>query len=54
MIHEIDDKDTQVEYGIGANFNINKSTYVYADIERTEGGKLEENWRANVGVRFAF
>ena len=54
LLHEVDGKDTWVEYGIGANFNVNKNTYVYADIERTEGAALEENWRANVGVRFAF
>ena len=53
-IHEVDGKDTWVEFGIGANFNVNKNTYVYVDIERTEGAKLEEDWRANVGVRFAF
>ena len=51
---ELDGEDTWVEFGIGANFNINKNTYVYADIERTDGAKLEEDWRANVGVRFAF
>lgn len=50
----VDGEDTWVEFGIGANFNINKNTYVYADIERTEGAKLEEDWRANVGVRYAF
>lgn len=50
----VDGEDTWVEFGLGANFNINKNTYVYADIERTEGAKLEEDWRANVGVRFAF
>ena len=53
-IHEVDGKDTWVEFGIGANFNVNKNTYVYVDIERTEGAKLEEDWRANVGVRYAF
>ena len=53
-VHAVDGKDTWVEFGIGANFNVNKNTYVYADIERTEGAKLEEDWRANVGVRFAF
>ena len=51
---EIDGKDTWVEFGIGANFNINKSTYIYADIERTDGATLEEDWRGNVGVRYAF
>ncbi len=53
-IHEVDGEDTWVEFGLGANFNVNKNTYVYVDIERTEGAKLEEDWRANVGVRFAF
>ena len=53
-IHEVAGEDTWVEFGIGAQFNVNKNTYVYADIERTEGAKLEEDWRANVGVRFAF
>ena len=51
---EADGKDTWFEYAIGANFNVNKNTYVYADIERTEGAALDEDWRANVGVRFAF
>ena len=49
-----DGKDTWFEYAIGANFNVNKNTYVYADIERTEGATMDEDWRANVGVRFAF
>ena len=50
----IDGEDTWVEFGLGANFNVNKNTYVYADIERTEGAAMDEDWRANVGVRFAF
>ena len=51
---ESDGKDTWVEFNIGANFNINESTYVYADVERTEGAKLDEDWRANLGVRYSF
>lgn len=51
---EVDGEDTYVEFGIGGQFNVNKNTYVYVDIERTEGAKLEEDWRANVGVRYAF
>lgn len=47
-------EDTWFEYAIGANFNINKNTYVYADVERTSGAEVDEDWRANVGVRFAF
>ncbi len=51
---EVNGSDTWFEYGIGANFNVNKSTYVYADIERTSGAALDEDWRANVGVRYSF
>lgn len=51
---KVDGKDTWIEFGIGANFNINKSTYIYADIERTGGATLDEDWRGNVGVRYAW
>ena len=54
VIHEVDGEDTWVEFGLGANFNINRSTYVYADIERTEGAAIDEDWRANIGVRYSF
>ena len=54
LSHELDGGDTWYEYGIGANFNINKNTYVYADVERTGGAALDEDWRANVGVRYSF
>ena len=54
MIQEVDGEDTWVEFGLGANFNINRSTYVYADIERTEGAAIDEDWRANIGVRYSF
>ena len=50
----MDGKDTWFEYAIGAQFNVNKNTYVYTDVERTEGAAMDEDWRANVGVRFAF
>ena len=51
---ESDGEDTYFEYAVGAQFNVNKNTYVYADVERTEGANVDEDWRANVGVRFAF
>ena len=53
-VYEIDGKDTWVEYGLGANFNVTKSTYMWADVERTTGGALDEDWRATVGVRYAW
>lgn len=49
-----DGKDTWVEFGVGAQYNINPATYVWADVERTEGATLDEDWRATVGVRYAF
>lgn len=52
--YKMDGKDTWFEYGIGANFNINKATYVWADVQRTSGADLDEDWRANVGVRYSF
>ena len=53
-VYEIDGKDTWVEYGLGANFNLTDSTYVWADVERTAGGVLDTDWRATVGVRYSF
>ena len=51
---EVDGKDTWVEYAVGANFNITKQTYVWADLERTSGAEIDEDWRATIGVRHAF
>ena len=52
--HEIDGEDTWLEYGIGANVKLTDNTYVWADVERTEGADIEEEWRGTVGVRFSF
>lgn len=49
-----DGDDTWVEYAVGGNINFSKNAYMYVDLERTEGAKLEEDWRANVGVRYSF
>ncbi len=51
---ENDGKDTWFEYAIGGQYNVNKNTYVYADVERTAGGDLDQDWRASVGVRYSF
>ena len=54
IVHEIDGKDTWIEYGIGANFNLSPTTYFWGDVERTAGATLETDWRMTVGVRHAF
>ena len=51
---ELDGSDTWLEYGIGANVKLTDNTYVWADVERTEGADIEEEWRGTVGVRFSF
>ena len=46
--------DTWVEYGLGANFNVTPNTYLWADIERTSGGTLDEDYRATFGIRYSW
>lgn len=45
---------TWYEFGLGANFNLTDTTYVYVDLERTNAGKVVEDYRWNVGVRHAW
>ena len=53
-VASVDGKDTWFEFGLGANFNVNKNAYVYADVERSAGAELDTDWRATVGVRYSF
>lgn len=46
--------DTWYELGIGANWNVTDSTYVYADFNYTDGGEVESPWRWSLGVRMAW
>lgn len=43
-----------VEMGVGANYNVSDRAYVYADLQKTAGGEVKENWRWNVGMRYVF
>jgi len=42
------------EVGVGANINLSKATYIYADIEKAFGGEVDTNWQWNLGVRYSF
>ena len=53
-IYELDGEDTWVEYGIGINLRLTEKTSLWADVERTEGAKIDEEWRGTVGVRYMF
>ena len=52
--YEIDGDDTWLEYGIGANVKLTDKTYIWADVERTEGADIDEEWRGTVGIRYSF
>ena len=51
---KIDGDDTWLEYGIGANVKLTDKTYIWADVERTEGADIDEEWRGTVGIRYSF
>lgn len=52
--YSIDGQDTWFEYGVGATFHLTDATYMWADLQRTSGAVLDEDWRANVGIRYSF
>lgn len=51
---ELDGQDTWFEYAIGGNYKVGNYAYVYADVERSAGGDIDVDWRANIGARFVF
>lgn len=51
-VYEFDGKDTWVEFGAGSSYRVMKNAYVYADLERTSGGRIDEDWRLTAGARF--
>lgn len=46
--------DTWWEAGLGFNYKVNDSSYLYADVVKTFGGDVEMPWQWNVGMRWAF
>lgn len=49
-----DGEDTWTEFGLGAQYSFNKNIYIWADIERTEGAEVNEDFRGTMGVRINF
>ena len=35
-------------------YKVGNNAYVYLDIERSAGGDIDVDWRANIGARYAF
>ena len=50
----LDGNDTWFEYGIGANIRLTDSVYAWADVKRTAGAVLDEEWSGTVGMRYTF
>lgn len=47
-------KDTWVEYGLGFNTKVGPDVNLYGELEKSTGSAIENKWRANVGLRYAF
>ena len=45
---------TWYEYGLGADYNASKQVHFYADLEASEGGEVDTDYRVNFGVRYAW
>lgn len=45
---------TWYEFGIGANFNLTDRAYVWADLEKSNGGEVKEDYRWTVGARYVW
>ena len=43
-----------VTYGIGAQFMMGGSAYLYGELERTSGGDIDNPYVFNVGLRWNF
>lgn len=46
--------DTWAEFGIGASFRLSDRASFYADLERTNGAEVNEEWRWNIGGRYVW
>lgn len=47
-------KDTWGEVSIGGTYNFNKDTYGFAQIKRSFGAKIQQDYRADIGMRYVF
>lgn len=45
---------TWYEYGIGADFNATEQLHFWAELERGDGGEVDTDYRATIGMRYAW
>lgn len=46
--------DSWVEFAIGTNLKVSDNFYVFADVQKSTGGDIDLDWRANVGAKLFF
>lgn len=47
-------KDTWGEISVGGTYNFNKDTYGFAQIKRSFGAQIQQDYRADIGIRYVF
>lgn len=47
-------RDTWGEISVGGTYNFNKETYGFAQIKRSFGAKIQQDFRADIGMRYVF
>ncbi len=47
-------KDSWLDVGIGGTMHLSKNTSGFAQIKRSFGGKLNQEFRADIGLRYEF
>ena len=52
VTHELD--DNWFEFALGGSFKFADNFYGFADVQKSTGGDIDLDWRANVGVRAYF
>lgn len=45
---------TWYEYGIGADFNATEQLHFWVELERGDGGEVDTDYRATIGMRYAW
>lgn len=43
-----------IEYAVGANFRLAPNAFVWADLEKSSGGDIRENYRYTIGARYVW
>ena len=46
--------DTWLSLQLGGTSKLSNNSFAYANVEKTFGGDIKMDWRADVGVRFTF